>query len=69
MRLSSLDSTRRGGERMTTGEMPLVVSLAGDRELHRSGQTLGTNGTLDRQVAAAVGLPIADPPDHGHVFD
>lgn len=48
---------------MTSGETPLVVFLAGDRELHRPGQTLGTSGTLDTQVAAAAELPIADPPD------
>ena len=48
---------------MASRELPLVVFLAGDRELHCPGRTLGTTGTLDEQVAAAAGLPIADPPD------
>lgn len=43
-------------------DKPLVIYLAGDRELHAPEETLGVQGSLAVKAAAAATLPLAGPP-------
>ena len=46
-------------------QRPLVIYLAGDRELYQPDGTVGVTGTLAEVVPHAAALPLADPPGPG----
>ena len=52
---------------MPLPSLPLVVYLAGDREIHRPDICLGRAAPLAEQVPAALELDLAVPPDQGPV--